>query len=261
MADVPTPHQGAARYRQVAEELRHRILSGAIPPGSLLPSEATLMAEFAVARGTVREALSVLKSEGLTVSEKGRGTFARSAPPVRRLAADRYRAELEQVRSGELGTSFTVDQRIGWAEYHLDKTFNEVAADETRADLFGVALGTMLLERRFVFYAKGLPQQSSVSCLLLEMVAGTPIADPSNEPWPGGNTSQLYSLGHTITAVREQVRARMPNSAESETLRVPGGVPVVIITRQTYVEDRVVEVAEITIPADRVSLDYRIDLT
>ncbi|WP_369753122.1 UTRA domain-containing protein [Micromonospora sp. CNB394] len=64
-----------------------------------------------------------------------------------------------------------------------------------------------------------------------------------------------------MTAVREQVRARMPNSAESATLRIPGGVPVVIITRQTYVEDRVVEVAEITIPADRVSLDYRIDLT
>ena len=112
-----------------------------------------------------------------------------------------------------------------------------------------------------IFRAQGIPQQMSTSYLLLEMVTGTPVADPSNEPWPGGNTAQFYSLGHTITSVREQVRARMPVADEVDTLKIPGGVPVVVITRQTYVDNRVVEVADITIPADRVSLDYRIDLS
>ncbi|MER5457789.1 GntR family transcriptional regulator [Micromonospora sp. NPDC002389] len=257
---MPTAHQGSPRYRLMAEELRRRIMSGAIPPGALLPSEATLMAEFSVARGTVREALALLRAEGLVVTEMGRGTYARPTMPVRRLGSDRYRKELDQVRSGELGTSFTADQQIPWSAYTLDKTFHETPASETIADLFGVEPGTMLLERRFVFRTHGTPQQMSTSYLLLEMVAGTPVADPANEPWPGGNTAQLHSLGHTITSVREQVRARMPVPDEADTLRIPGGVPVVVLTRQTYAGERVLEVADITIPADRVSLDYRIDL-
>ncbi|MFG1950938.1 GntR family transcriptional regulator [Micromonospora sp. NPDC048830] len=261
VADVPTPHSGAVRYRQVAEELRRRIMSGVIPAGSLLPSESALMAEFSVARGTVREALALLRAEGLIASEKGRGSYVRPVMPVRRLASDRYRAELEQVRSGELSTSFTTDQQVPWSAYSLDKEFREAPAVDALAELFGVTPGTMLLERRFVFRTHNVPQQMSVSYLLLDMVAGTPVADPANEPWPGGNTSQLHSLGYTITGVREQVRARMPVPEEVTTLHVPGGVPVVVITRQTFVGDRVVEVADIVIPADRVSLDYMIDLT
>ncbi|WFE64589.1 GntR family transcriptional regulator [Micromonospora sp. WMMD714] len=244
----------------MADELRRRITEGAIPPGSLLPSESTLMAEFSVARGTVREALALLRAEGLTVAEKGRGTYVRPAVPVRRLGSERYRAELEQVRNGELGTSFTVDQQVAWSVYSLDREFSEIPADGPVAELFGVTPATMLLARRFVFRTHGVPQQMSTSYLLLSMVAGTPVADSANEPWSGGNTSQLHSLGYAITAVREQVSARMPLPDEMNTLRIPGGVPVVAITRQTYADDMVVEVADIVLPGDRVRLDYLIDL-
>ncbi|MEO3745285.1 GntR family transcriptional regulator [Plantactinospora sp. B5E13] len=258
---MPTPHD-RPRYRQVADELRRRIMSGAIPPGSILPSESALIEEFGVARGTVREAIALLRTEGLAVTEMGRGTYARPVLPVRRLGSDRYRRELEQVRSGELGTSFTSDQQIDWSDYRLDKEFREVPADTTTAELFGIGPGTPLLERRFVFRAQGVPQQMSTSSLLLDMVRGTPVADPDREPWPGGNTGQLHSLGVVITGIRERVRARMPLKDEIETLKIPGGVPVVTITRQTYAGERVVEVAtDIVIPADRVELDYWIDVT
>ncbi|MEU4531297.1 GntR family transcriptional regulator [Micromonospora ureilytica] len=258
---MPTPHPQPRRYRLVADELRRRIEAGVIPAGSLLPSESTLMAEFSVARGTVREALALLRAEGLALTEVGRGTYARPIVPVRRLASERYREELEQVRSGELGTSFTADQRVDWSAYTLDKDFREVPATKVQAELFGVEPGTMLLERHFLFRTHGVPQQMSVSCLLLDMVAGTPVADPDNEPWPGGNASQLHSLGHTITGIRERPRWRLPTPDEVDALRIPGGVHVVVITRQTYVLDRVVEVAEIVMRADLVDLDYWIDLT
>ncbi|MGH3748862.1 MAG: GntR family transcriptional regulator, partial [Micromonosporaceae bacterium] len=74
MTDVPTPHPERPRYRLVADELRRRILAKAIAPSQLLPSETTLMNEFGVARGTVREAIAVLRAEGLVVTEHGRGT-------------------------------------------------------------------------------------------------------------------------------------------------------------------------------------------
>lgn len=259
---VPAPHPERPRYRLVADELRRRILAGAIPPGSLLPSETALMDEFDVSRGTIREAIGLLRAEGLAVTEHGRGTYARPVMPVRRLSSDRYRRELEQITGGrDPETSFTVDQRIDWPAYQLDTEFREVPASSTVAELFGVEVGAMLLERRFVFKAMSVPQQTSTSYLLLAMVAGTPVADPANEPWPGGNTAQLHSLGVTVTGIRERIRARMPVADEVQTLRIPSGVPVVVITRQTYAGERVVEVAhDITIPADRVELEYFTDL-
>jgi GntR family transcriptional regulator len=261
--EVPAPHPERPRYRLVADELRRRILAGVIPPGSLLPSESDLMGEFGVSRGTIREAIALLRAEGLVVTEQGRGTYARPVMPVRRLGSERYRQELARITSPELapGTSFTVDQNIGWSDYRLDKEFREVPASSALAELFEVEPGTMLLERRFVFRAYGVPQQMSVSCLLLDMVAGTPVADPANEPWPGGDTAQLYSLGYTVTGIRERVRARMPVPEEVSALQIPSGVPVVTITRQTYADEQVVAVAhDIVIPADRVELDYFIDL-
>lgn len=261
--DVPTPHPERPRYRLLADELRRRILAGVIPPGTLLPSEAALMAEFGVARGTIREALRLLRDEGLVVTEHGRGTIVRPALPVRRLASDRYRAELDQLTGDQPpATSFTATLGIAWEDYRLDREFREVPATSALAELLDVEPGTMLLERMFVFHASGQPQQMSTSYYPLDLVAGTPVADPANEPWPGGNTAQLYSLGVTITAVRERVRARMPMPDEMDTLRMPAGVPVITITRQTYAGERVVEVAvDIVIPADRVELDYVIDLT
>jgi GntR family transcriptional regulator len=263
VAGVPTPHSERPRYRLVADELRRRIQAGVIPPGSVLPSEATLMAEFGVSRGTVREATALLRAEGLAVTEMGRGTYARPVMPVRRVGSDRYRRELDQLTSAgrPRETSFTVDQGISWSEYQLDREFREVPASGALAEMFGVPPGVMVLERQFVFRAHGVPQQMSTSCYLLELVAGTPVADPANEPWPGGNIAQLHSLGLVVTAVRERVRSRMPVRAEADTLRIPGGVPVLTLTRQTYVGERVVEVAnDIVIPSDRVELDYLIEL-
>lgn len=258
---MPTPHE-RPRYRQVADELRRRILAGAIPPGSLLPSETAIIEEFAISRGTVRQTLALLRTEGLVVTEHGRGTFARPALPVRRLSSDRYRRELEQiVGNGPPATSFTADHNIGWSDYELDKEFHDVPATAALAELFEVPPGTMLLERRLVFRSMGLPQQMSTSYLLLDMVAGTPVADPANEPWPGGNTAQLHSLGITITRIAESVRARMPFADEIATLRMPAGVPVLTINRRTFAGDRVVEVAvDITLPADRNELQYEINL-
>jgi GntR family transcriptional regulator len=220
------------------------------------------MAEFGVARGTVRDAMSLLRSEGMAVTQHGRGTFARSTPPVRRVAAVRYRRDRDQILAGQPpATSFTHDQGIAWSDYTLDKEFSEVPASSAIAELFGVEPGTMLLERRFVFRSMGVAQQMSTSMLLLDMVAGTPVADPAHEPWPGGNISQLYSLGVEVTAVVERVRARMPMRDETEALKLPGGVPVLSVVRQMYAGDRVVEVADsIVMPGDRVELEFRTEL-
>jgi GntR family transcriptional regulator len=66
------------RHAEIAQALREQIRSGELTPGSPLPSEARLTSQFAVSRGTVRQALAALRAEGLIAGGRGR------VPVVRR---------------------------------------------------------------------------------------------------------------------------------------------------------------------------------
>ena len=255
-------------YQKIATHIGEMIKSGDYRAGDRLPSESEIMARFEVSRGTARQALAVLQAQGLAQAAVGRGVFVREQRPSRRIASDRYQHEVRQITKGtvsprEPATSFTEDHHIGQDEYRLDKDFREIRANDELAGLFGISTGELLLERRFVFYAKDTPQQMSSSYLLFRLVGGTPIADPANEPWPGGNIAQLATLGVIISRVEESVAARMPLPDEAATLQIPTGVPVLTIARRMLAgpdRDSVVEVANIVIPADRIILDYTINL-
>ena len=61
------------RYRQIADIIRARIESGELEPDRPIPSEASIMGEFAVARATARHAVAVLDEEGLVTRVPGVG--------------------------------------------------------------------------------------------------------------------------------------------------------------------------------------------
>ena len=61
--------------RQIAEDLRRRIVAGEFAPGSRLPSEAELCEHYRVSRVTVRTAAKSLESQGLVDIRHGSGMF------------------------------------------------------------------------------------------------------------------------------------------------------------------------------------------
>jgi len=63
----------ADRARQVADVLHQQVISGAFGTG-VLPDERLLAAEFGASRNTVREALDILRAEGLIDRVPGLGT-------------------------------------------------------------------------------------------------------------------------------------------------------------------------------------------
>jgi GntR family transcriptional regulator len=67
----------ADHARQVGDVLRHQVLAGAYPD-RVLPSERTLCREFNASRNTVREALVLLRDEGLVDRVPGIGTTVAS---------------------------------------------------------------------------------------------------------------------------------------------------------------------------------------
>lgn len=63
-------------YIQVASVMRRRIETQQWRPGGKIPTLVELEREFEVARVTVRQAVDILRGEGLLRSQQGRGTFA-----------------------------------------------------------------------------------------------------------------------------------------------------------------------------------------
>ena len=59
----------------VASELRRQLRQGQLRPGDRLPGNRELTASFGVSMGSVREAISMLVSEGLIETRAGRGTY------------------------------------------------------------------------------------------------------------------------------------------------------------------------------------------
>ncbi|MEW6226783.1 MAG: GntR family transcriptional regulator [Bacillota bacterium] len=68
-------------YHQVKESLRERIEALEWPPGSRIPTEKELAAEYGVSQITVKQALARLATEGLVERYQGKGTFV-SQPSV-----------------------------------------------------------------------------------------------------------------------------------------------------------------------------------
>lgn len=63
------------QYVSIRDILRERIETGQYPPGTAIPSEAELTAEFGVARVTVRSAIEGLIRDDLLLAMQGKGVF------------------------------------------------------------------------------------------------------------------------------------------------------------------------------------------
>ena len=67
-------------HSQLLNEMRRRILSGAWPPGSPVPSELTLQRFLGISRSTVRQAMTAARNEGLIETVPGKGTYVSLNP-------------------------------------------------------------------------------------------------------------------------------------------------------------------------------------
>jgi DNA-binding GntR family transcriptional regulator len=69
------------RYRQMADEVRGLITSGAIAPGQPAPTIAELSGTHGCARQTAAKALRVLQDEGLLIRYPGFGYYVARPRP------------------------------------------------------------------------------------------------------------------------------------------------------------------------------------
>lgn len=246
------PTSDRAVFRQIADQLREAIDKGRFAEGAKLPSESELVEHFGVSRMTVRNALSILQSEGLVSSEHGKGVFVRPRPPVRRLASDRFaRRHRDQGKS-----AFTVEAEAAGSRPEVDSL--EVREERPTPDI-SARLGSprKVLARRRRYLLDQRPVEFAVSYIPLDLARDTPIAQPN--PGPGGIYARLEEAGHRLDRFDEEIRARMPAPDEVKMLRLASGVPVIHLVRTAYDADgRAVEVCDTVMAADAYVLAYQL---
>jgi GntR family transcriptional regulator len=239
-------------YRQIAGLLRDRIKLGRLKPGEQLPSESELIQHFGVARMTVRQAIQELRGEGIVVAEQGKGVFVRSAPPVRRLASDRFaRRHRERGKSAFLAETEAAGQS---AKVDQVRVTNEAATPELARRLH-LKADDRVIKRSRRYLADGVPVEIATSYIPEAIAQGTPITEVNTGP--GGIYARIEEAGHELSHFTEEVSARMPTPDERKVLQIGAGVPVMTLLRTAYdVNDVPVEVCDTVKVSHAYVLEY-----
>lgn len=238
-------------FRQVAADLRERITAGEYAPGARLPSERELVDSYGVSRPTIRDAVNLLRTEGVVVAEHGRGVFVRPPAEIQRLA----RSRLSRAARAENRGAFLADAAAKGFTPSASVKVRFESADERAAAHLAIDVGDEVTVRDRVMRANGLVVQLAVSRLPRAFTRDTVIEQV--DTGSGGAYARLEENGHPIGHYAETVRARMPTPDETTALQLPTGVPVMLVTRVAYREDGTpLEMNDMVLPADRYELGY-----
>lgn len=246
------PEREPHRYQQIADELRAEIVSKAIAPGTKLPSESKLRERFSregahLSTTVIRQALDVLKSEGLVVGKQGVGVVVREFRPIRRPAVQRLSSEVWY--AGRSIWDVDLEDR----PLRVDVEVARVDPPERirlALDHDGPAW-----RRSRAFYVEDKPVQLAISHVPADLADDTPIAQ--TDAGPGGSYARLADAGHAPVRFREEVRTRMPTPDEINSLKLAPGTPVFEIVRLAVdADDRVVEINEMVLDGAGYILSY-----
>lgn len=238
-------------FRQVAADLREKITAGAYAPGEQLPSERDLVDSYGVSRPTIREAVNLLRSEGLVTAEHGRGVFVRPPASIQRVARTRLSREARERNRG----AFLADAAARGFTPSTSVKIRFEQADARAAAHLAVDEGTEVTVRDRVMRADGLVVQLAVSRLPRQLTRDTAIEQV--DTGPGGAYARLEEAGHRIGSFAEHVGARMPTPDEASLMQLAVGVPVITVTRVAFGEDGTpLEMNDMVMAADRYELSY-----
>ena len=193
-------------------------LTQTLPAGSPVPPERSLATDFGTSRTTVRQAVHALIIEGRLERIHGKGTFVAHPKVAQPLTL----------------TSYTEDMRArGIEPSSVVLSITTVAADRDLASRLDVALETPVVAIERLRLANGEPMAVERSHL-------------AQERFPGIKTSlrtspSLYALlrdsYHVVPHSAEQtIETSLANPNEAALLGIDTGVPVLLLSRNTYDE-------------------------
>ncbi|MGC9399426.1 MAG: GntR family transcriptional regulator [Anaerolineae bacterium] len=211
-------------YRQLYHIFRRQIIAGTLPPGEQLPSERQLAAEHGISRHTVRQAMDLLRKEGLAYRQHGRGFFV---APVHK----DHRLQL-------LGFSEAMEEQGVSHATRVEET-QKITADETLAAHLNIKAddAVYLLKRVRLMYGDPIGVEwAYLPCAHLPDLSDYDFSQRS-----------LYKtleqeLNIRLDHAEQTVRARAASPEECQLFHLPEPSAVLELERKTYdIYARVIE--------------------
>jgi GntR family transcriptional regulator len=260
-------------YKRVAEDLRGRIESGEIAPGSKLPTEVELMDTYgekfgspsegvSISRNTVRDAIKLLATRGLVVSRAGKGTFVvrkidpfvstlSGSPEVGRETV-RYMSEVDSYASEIEARGRKPDVSVPRVE--VQRASGKVAS------LLALAEGTMVISRYQERSIDETPWSMQTTFYPMEWVTQGASRLLIAENITDGIIRYVEGiLGVKQVGLHDLITARVANGHESAFFDLPedGQVAVFEVSRVGFDENSIPIRLTVTVyPADRNYLAY-----
>ncbi|MFF4983790.1 GntR family transcriptional regulator [Streptomyces sp. NPDC001046] len=239
------------KYQRIADDLKSAIESGRYAPGDRLPGEGTLAAQYEVAVLTARQALKILRIEGLVETKKGAGARVIEFRPIRRHGIQRLARE--QWGAGKSIWSADEERPVT-----VDVSVDTVATPTHIARMLDLEEDDLVCARSRRYVLDNRPVMLATSYLPLGLVESTAIMRV--DTGEGGTYARLAELGHAPAHFREELRCRLPVAAEAEGLAMPLERPVIKVCRTAFdAELQAVEVNEMTMDSAAYVLEYAFD--
>ncbi|MFB6873726.1 GntR family transcriptional regulator [Streptomyces sp. NPDC056323] len=241
------------KYKDIADDLRRRIDDGEFAEKGKLPAERALLKEYAdkvKSAVTIRQALSLLRDEGIVESRLGSGWYVLEWRPIVRNGLKRLSSE--QWGEGKSIWDVDVDGRLTIPDGVEIET---LPAEVDVATALGVDAGALVCRRDRRYLVDEVPVLRSTAYIPEDLARGTRITQV--DTGPGGTYKQLEEAGHKPVRFREDLRCRKALPAEAEDLELATSAPVVELVRYAYdAADRVVEVNRMILDASRYLFRY-----
>lgn len=207
--------KGRVSWRDLREEALRRVRSGSWPPGSTIPFEEDLAAEFGCGRGVVNRALQALAAEGVLERRRKGGTRVAEHP------ASRPRLEIPLLRR-------EIEAKGAVYRHRLLSRALEPAPASVRARL-DAAEGAALLRLRALHLADGAPYAYEERWISPE---GAPGALEADFAAIGANEWLLRHAPYDGGEMAIGVEAASPEAAES--LGLAAGALLLGVERRTW---------------------------
>jgi GntR family transcriptional regulator len=207
------PRQPA--YVRIAGEIARNIRGGTLPTGSQLPSYPELAAQHSVSEIVIRQAIALLRSQGLVRTVERRGAFVADRPSLVRVAPER------QAETAE--TSYANES----SNVQVDREEHEVTAPPDVAEMLGVSAG------------------SNITCAVTRVAA-------DGRPASISTTYLIPDDPRKVTDLEETYAQRLPADEHAAWLGAsPGETAPTIQQRFLTSNDEAVMVSTISYPRDR----------
>ncbi|XVU25834.1 GntR family transcriptional regulator [Actinoplanes sp. CA-054009] len=233
---MPTP----PKYRQIAAELRERIVGGKYSPGDRLPTEQQLIDTYDVSRNTIRLATGLLVNEGLVERVPGRAG-GMIVPETLTLTYHASRAELADGHWPESDAWFGEVRAAGYVPSHeFSVSIQNLPAEI--AERLDVDADSPAAVRRCIRKVNDKPSSIQDTWYPMDLCQKVPELLSPNDI-EQGTTRLLAERGWPQPAVEDDLAAEMPSPEHVRILGLQPGTPVLMFIRTGFSPERPVRVS------------------